>query len=465
MEPAAVKELLTDQERFAPDVDEVWSAVEAATNRRSITRRRFVIGGVAAGVAAIAAGATLAQQRPDRVALPGPSPTVTPPATSPSTARSTSTGTTGTTGVTRTAPAPLVPVAALAKGRWTAVPTAPIPAPVGGVCVWTGTEMLVWGGSSNNQPSVDGAAYDPARRRWRTLPPAPAAARANWTGIWTGDSLILWGVARTGQDTAPTGARYTPATDSWQMLPDAPIGVSSASTTVWTGSAMIALTVPAGDHPQTVVAARYDPTRNRWDPLASVPLPAGHPVQFVQAVAAARVVYLWSRWQNNRAGFQTAGTDAYALQGTTWRPITYTGGSEIDRSLPIWTGTSLIQPASRTWAGINAGPDPAHLAGRLINLPDQRVTEIAPGPLDHQAPQTLWTGNALISLTSQGAAAAWDQVINRWTALPRTPLTFEEDPLAVWTGTSLLIWGKSKQPTKGTNTATTTSAGFQLNAP
>lgn len=458
MEHATVKELLADQERFAPDVDEVWAAVEAATTRRRVTRRRFVIGGVAAGVAAIAAGAALAQQRPGRVALPGPPPTVTTPTTLPSAARSATAG--GITPNARTSPAPPVPVASLAKGRWKALPAAPIAAPIGGVCVWTGTEMLLWGGTTNDQPSVDGAAYDPAHRRWRTLPPAPAAARGNWTGIWTGDSLILWGVTVTGQDTTPTGARYTPATDSWQMLPDPPIGVSSASTTVWTGSGMIALAVPTGDRPQSVAAARYDPTRNRWDSLPSVPLPAGHPVQFLQAVAAAGVVYLWSRWQSIQAGFQTAGTDGLTLQGTTWHPITLTG-SEIDGNLPIWTGTSLVQPASRVWSGINAGPDPAHLTGRLIDLADKRVTEIAPGPLDHHVPQSVWTGSALICLTFQGAAAAWDKATDRWINLPRAPLAFEADPLAIWTGTSLLIWGKGEQLTKGANR----SAGFQLNAP
>jgi hypothetical protein len=36
---------------------------------------------------------------------------------------------------------------------------------------------------------------------------------------------------------------------------------------------------------------------------------------------------------------------------------------------------------------------------------------------------------------------AYDPVKNAWTALPRSPLRGRVAPAAVWTGTSMLIWG------------------------
>jgi len=463
MEPSTVKDLLVGDERFAPDVISVWTAVEAGSARRRVTRRRFVIGGVAAGVAAIAAGTTLAQQRPGRVALPGPSPTISTMATSqPASPSSTTAGSLSSTSPTSVAASPLVPAASLAKGRWRTSPTAPIAARSGAVGVWTGTEMLVWGGTSNNRLSADGAAYDPAHRRWRRIPPAPAAARANWTGIWTGHSLILWGVAKTGQDTPPTGARYTPETDRWQMLPDPPIGVSATSTTVWTGSVMVALAVPTGDNPELIAAAMYDPVHNSWTALPPVPLPAGHPVQFLQAVAAEGIVYLWSRWQRDNGDFSTAGTDGFLLDKATWRPVTFTGDDGVNGSVPISTGASLVQPAARVWQGVNAGPDPANMTGRLLNPSSKRVTDIAQGPLDHQAPQSIWTGNALISLTFQGAVAAWDIATDKWIHLPHAPSAFDENPLTVWTGSSLLLWGRTEQLKTGNDAPKIVSSGLEF---
>ena len=462
MEPSTVKELLTGDEQFAPDLKSVWAAVEAGSARRRVTRRRFVVGGVVAGVAAITAGTTLVKRGPSQVALPGPAPTTSTTTNLPP-GKSFSTSAHPPVATSSAAVAfPPPPATSLAHGRWAAIPAAPSAARSGAVGVWTGTEMLIWGGTSNNNPSADGIAYDPVRRRWRTLPPAPAAARANWSGVWAGDSLILWGVATTtGQDISPTGARYTPRTDRWQMLPDPPIGVSSASIAVWTGSVMVALTVPTGGNPQQIAAATYDPDGNSWTSLPPIALPSGHPVLFLQAVAVRSTVYVWSRWQHTQGG---GGTDGFVLDGATWRPVTFSGDSGINGSAPIFTGTSLIQPADRVWQGVDAGPDPSDISGRLLDLDKRRVIDITQGPLDHQAPQAVWTGNALICLTFQGNAAAWNIATGRWIQLPHAPSAFDENPIAVWTGTSLLLWGRIENPKTSGNDPQIIPTGFQFSA-
>jgi hypothetical protein len=70
--------------------------------------------------------------------------------------------------------------------------------------VWTGTEMIVWGGITfdgglNGDALGDGARYDPSTDTWRTMstigsPTARFRAGAVWTGIelliWGGDSLL-----------------------------------------------------------------------------------------------------------------------------------------------------------------------------------------------------------------------------------------------------------------------------------
>jgi hypothetical protein len=57
--------------------------------------------------------------------------------------------------------------------------------------VWTGREMLVFGGWNGNSEAADAATYDPRTNRWRRVPDW----RPRWqnAAAWTGKRLIVWG--------------------------------------------------------------------------------------------------------------------------------------------------------------------------------------------------------------------------------------------------------------------------------
>ena len=62
--------------------------------------------------------------------------------------------------------------------------------------VWTGRRLLVWGGQTFPGavvPARHGLAYDPLSNRWTPLPQAPLGGRADPTAVWTGHELIVWG--------------------------------------------------------------------------------------------------------------------------------------------------------------------------------------------------------------------------------------------------------------------------------
>jgi N-acetylneuraminic acid mutarotase len=137
--------------------------------------------------------------------------------------------------------------------RWTPIKSALIAPPVwGSKAVWTGTEMIVWGGSHRNgddeinQVIRDGAAYDPVKNSWRAISNARApAARFFHDAVWTGDRLIVWGGGdQGGVDNSPKhfddGGEYDPTTNRWAPLtwenPPAGRGMHSA---VWTGRGMM----------------------------------------------------------------------------------------------------------------------------------------------------------------------------------------------------------------------------------
>ena len=140
---------------------------------------------------------------------------------------------------------------------WTATSTTGVP---GGrayhTAVWTGSEMIVWGGVGAGTLAfrdytiyVDtGGRYNPSTDSWTATSTTGAPdPRAYHTAVWTGSEMIVWGgysddSASGGSNSTlfNTGGRYNPSTDSWTATSTtgAPAG-RYANTAVWTGSEMI----------------------------------------------------------------------------------------------------------------------------------------------------------------------------------------------------------------------------------
>ena len=59
--------------------------------------------------------------------------------------------------------------------------------------MWTGTEMIVWGGNDGNQSNAGGR-YNPSMDTWTATNSAAApSARSLHTAVWTGNEMIVWG--------------------------------------------------------------------------------------------------------------------------------------------------------------------------------------------------------------------------------------------------------------------------------
>ena len=98
------------------------------------------------------------------------------------------------------------------ENTWTAT-AAPPEARDSHTAVWTGSEMIVWGGRSTNSLLNSGGKYDPAIDTWTFTNTAGApSARANHTAVWTGTAMIVWGGLRCGfPSRVNTGGKYNPA--------------------------------------------------------------------------------------------------------------------------------------------------------------------------------------------------------------------------------------------------------------
>ena len=170
-----------------------------------------------------------------------------------------------------------------AQDAWTAVdaPASATSFPTyNHVAIWTGTEMIVWGGlaltgvPASLQPVNSGWRYDPATGIVSAFTGADApTARSDANAIWTGNEMIVWGGIDENGDALNDGARYDPVTDSWTVLPDISnvMAPSLPSSIVWTGSEAIVWNGGNTEPDQTAnnrfrqtTLQLYDPALDSW---------------------------------------------------------------------------------------------------------------------------------------------------------------------------------------------------------
>ena len=183
-----------------------------------------------------------------------------------------------------------------AVDRWTDTSTFECPTgrwSFGGV--WTGSELAVWGGydetSSIWGDAETGGLYDPDTDRWRPISTdGVPTGRRDHTAVWTGTEMIVWG-GISGDLILETGAKYTPQTDTWIPIAsdEAPSG-RLRHTAVWTGSAMIVWGGDSGSGPLGD-GAIYIPNRDRWIPLPTENAPS--PRSRHRAVWTGSAMIVW----------------------------------------------------------------------------------------------------------------------------------------------------------------------------
>src|SRR6185295_537281 len=84
--------------------------------------------------------------------------------------------------------------------------------------VWTGTEMLVWGGEDNGGRLNTGRRYHPGPNTWGSDLSTVGAptGRAGGASAWTGSEMIVWGGISNEELISDIGGRYDPVSDAWQ---------------------------------------------------------------------------------------------------------------------------------------------------------------------------------------------------------------------------------------------------------
>lgn len=178
---------------------------------------------------------------------------------------------------------------------WTAITTTGAPPQRDShAAVWTGTEMLVWGGWGGG-PLNSGGLYNPTTDNWTLISTTNAPApRWNTSMVWAGNKAIVWGGGLlTSNVTYNTGGVYDLATNTWTAMTTT--GAPSkrhACVSAWNGSKMLIwggydFTNRLGN------GGLYDLATNTWSPISNTSAPSARSSYVPGGVWAGDRLLIW----------------------------------------------------------------------------------------------------------------------------------------------------------------------------
>ena len=327
------------------------------------------------------------------------------------------------------------------------------------VAVWTGKEMILWGGRitggghpyTNEDREIIGVRYNPSTNTWTKMSnvlapeydendPILGTFEEGNIGVCTGEEIIVLGTIFSYSGYSQFGGRYNPTVDTWRPIslinaPSIPDSFFGGSFSFWTGIEVLVWCNSFGSY-----GAIYNPSADTWTDISKTNAPS---YNFSTAVWTGTEMIVWS---NSIFGsdFSILGA-RYDHFTDTWTEIsTNNATSAHENYTAIWTGTEMIvwggyitfegptnkgakyNPATDTWSEIS-----------LINAPSARYHHTA-----------TWTGTEMIvwgGISSEertNTGARYNPLTDTWTEISTNNApSARRDYTAIWTGTEMIIWG------------------------
>lgn len=352
------------------------------------------------------------------------------------------------------------------------LPMSTVGAPPGtywGSSVWTGEEMFVFGGNHVDvtaKPVNSGGLYNPKTNTWKTISKvgAPSARQFGWTPlIWTGKEVIVWGGNNSG-DIFGDGAKYNPKTDTWTPISmiNAP-QARTGHTAIWTGSEMIVWGGVGGPNGSVSLndGGRYNPGTDSWSSIAmkDAPLKNGD----YRAVWTGNKMIVWGgiySYFESKPNVQLGYGGMYDPNTDSWTQITSEGApAGRGNFTAIWNGNDMIIFGGYTYEVNKDGENNDHALndGWNFNPSSMKWTKISDlnAPASRYRNTAVWTGAKMIIFggynnkpDNQPNEPKWyndgysyNSTNDSWEKLLSINSPVERsDHQSVWTGDMMLIW-------------------------
>jgi N-acetylneuraminic acid mutarotase len=237
--------------------------------------------------------------------------------------------------------------------------------------VWTGNEMIVWGGAKPKfdltlgqvveTPVNTGGRYNPSTDTWSaTATTGAPSIRQKHAAVWTGSRMIIWG-GFSGSTYLNTGGRYDPGTDSWtdMTLTGAPT-IRLEPGAIWTGPPTNQMVVWGGQGDvddkdgqpfltNLNTGGRYDPVADSWSPTTTTGAPEG---RFgPSSLWTGTQMLVWGGTKGPYGFYPNTG-GRYDPALDQWTPTTLNNvPSPRYKHGAVWTGGQMI-----VWGGFDGAP-------------------------------------------------------------------------------------------------------------
>jgi N-acetylneuraminic acid mutarotase len=340
-----------------------------------------------------------------------------------------------------------------------------------GTVQWTGSHFLFFGGAEGfsggaiQMSTPQAILYDPYAATWAASSSSAIQApssRAKPNSVWTGSQLLVWGGVDSNLNNLGTGAAFDPNPTTppapaaqWSALPSTSAPATRAgAVAVWTGSKAIVM----GGSDNSIGV--FDPITNTWQTIntaCSNPSDPMNPVSIQQHIGMSAV------WTGREAIFwggedlSTPGTYfdfGYRIRLTAsgvdcvYLPTAANAPSARRDHTATWTGKFMF-----IWGGKGAA---ALDTGALFNPEASSWTAIpigvqTNGPSARYGHTAVWTGTHVLVFGGYGGATALQSGgyysppnhsgSQNWSIFITSPADPRLNHSAVWTGREMYVYG------------------------
>jgi hypothetical protein len=312
--------------------------------------------------------------------------------------------------------------------------------------VWTGSEMIIWGGFANLPPYFwnTGGRYNPAIDSWTATSTTNAPTGRDFhTAVWTGTEMIVWGGYSFACD-LNTGGRYNPTSDTW--TPSNTVNAPEARethTAVWTGSEMI---VWGGSGCCSSCnlnsGGRYNPLTDTWTATNTVNAPEARWYHTAEWTGSEMVVWGGTNLTIylNTGGRYTPSTDSWTATGVSNDVLGRVAHTA------VWTGSEMM-----VWGGGDSTFNDCNTGGRYNPIDDSwAATNTLNAPSPRESHAAVWTGGEMIVWAGIfccpgidfNTGGRYDPGTDSWVPTSTANAPHARDShTAIWTGSEMIAWG------------------------
>ena len=341
------------------------------------------------------------------------------------------------------------------KSGWVATSTVNAPvARTDHTGIWSGSEMIVWGGGNSGGNTVtrlnSGAKLNPVTNTWTpiSLSSAPLARRYH-SAVWTGSEMIVWGGdANTGTGSTTniptnTGARYHPVSDTWTPISTtgAPIARINHQA-LWLPTIQKMLVWGGSDATSSTfynTGALYHPATDTWSPMTINSAPSAR-MSFTMVLAGSKVIVFGG--EDLLSSYLNTG-GIYDPVNNSWSSMSTTGAPLVRNHAAVWTGSEML-----VTGGYDASGGVIRTTKKYNPATDSWTT-LSNAITARQNSSAVWTGTEMmvcggLDTITIGTCEAYKPVTNMWVSASSVGApTARQKHTAIWTGTKMIIWGGS----------------------